>query len=509
MRVAIVGGGDPRSGHGPADRARRSRGRGHAAREGVPGRAAPDVAQLGRRPCRSVLRPRVAQSTAVRAGMTLLREYCAERAIPYDECGKLVIATDESEMERFEALEERARTNGVPDLRRVDAAELRAIEPAATGIAALHSPRTAVVDFRKVAEAYAQDAQTPGIDPHQLTGATRYSAPRVTPRSSSKTVRSCAQTAQSSAPACTLTVSRRPPGSHSSPGSCRSAASTGRCAPTGVTSYAVSYLSGPRSALPVPRHPSHAHDRRRRADRPERDSGHGSERYHRNQFNARDTWNAVGWPGAMRLFRRYWRVGAAEMYRTLSKRAFVHEAQRYVPTLQAADAVRAPAGARAQAIDADGSLVDDFRLLSDGPVLWVATPPPPPPPPRLRSPRSSWHGPGSASRRRDGRPCAARRHRRRFAARPPRAPGRRVKHAPTVDHDARARHVSRRQPRVARVVGLDDGRVHRFAVPRFESVSAQLAVRVQRVAQPTAPRRANSWRTGKRRERGLLTTSPR
>ena len=65
------------------------------------------------------------------------------------------------------------------------------------------------------------------------------------------------------------------------------------------------------------------------------------------------------------------------MYRTLSKRAFVHEAQRYVPTLQAADAVRAPAGVRAQAIDADGSLVDDFRLLSDGPVLWVRHAPSP------------------------------------------------------------------------------------------------------------------------------------
>src|SRR5690242_8310079 len=95
-------------------------------------------------------------------GMTLLREYCTERAIPYDECGKLVIATDETEMARFDALEERARTNGVPGLRRVDGSEIRAIEPAATGIAALHSPRTAVVDFSRVAEAYALDARDAG-----------------------------------------------------------------------------------------------------------------------------------------------------------------------------------------------------------------------------------------------------------------------------------------------------------------------------------------------------------
>jgi (S)-2-hydroxyglutarate dehydrogenase len=101
------------------------------------------------------------------------------------------------------------------------------------------------------------------------------------------------------------------------------------------------------------------------------------EGYRRSQFVAKDTWNAVAWPGAMRLFKRYWRVGAAEMYRTLSKRAFVQEAQRYVPSLQAADAVRAPAGVRAQAIDRDGSLVDDFRLLSDGPVMWVRNAPSP------------------------------------------------------------------------------------------------------------------------------------
>ena len=101
------------------------------------------------------------------------------------------------------------------------------------------------------------------------------------------------------------------------------------------------------------------------------------EGYHRTQFVARDTWNAVAWPGAMRLFRRYWRAGAREMYRTLSKRAFIREARGYVPALQARMRCASPAGVRAQAIDADGSLVDDFRLLSDGPVLWVRNAPSP------------------------------------------------------------------------------------------------------------------------------------
>ena len=95
-------------------------------------------------------------------GMSLLKAFCLERGIEYDECGKLVIATDEQEMTRFDALEERARANGVPGLRRCGESELRAIEPRATGIAALHSPRTAIVDFGAVARAMADDARAAG-----------------------------------------------------------------------------------------------------------------------------------------------------------------------------------------------------------------------------------------------------------------------------------------------------------------------------------------------------------
>ena len=97
------------------------------------------------------------------------------------------------------------------------------------------------------------------------------------------------------------------------------------------------------------------------------------EGYRRTTFVARDVWDAVGWPGAPRLFRRYWQVGIAEAYRTVSKRAFIREARRYVPELRASDAIRAPAGVRAQAVDRDGSLVDDFRLTTDGSVSGSAT----------------------------------------------------------------------------------------------------------------------------------------
>ena len=90
-------------------------------------------------------------------GRALLQDFCAEHAIPYDACGKLVVAVDESEMGRFDALERTATANGVPGLRRLDGAAIRDVEPYAVGLAALHSPATAITDYVAVARAMADE----------------------------------------------------------------------------------------------------------------------------------------------------------------------------------------------------------------------------------------------------------------------------------------------------------------------------------------------------------------
>src|SRR5271170_2022061 len=91
-----------------------------------------------------------------------LYEYCAERGIAHENCGKVILATDSSELPRLEELERRGRANGVPGLRRIDAAEIEQIEPHARGIAGLHSPSTGIVDFPAVARAYAEDVLEAG-----------------------------------------------------------------------------------------------------------------------------------------------------------------------------------------------------------------------------------------------------------------------------------------------------------------------------------------------------------
>jgi len=310
-------------------------------------------------------------------GLSLLKTFCLERGVEYDECGKLVIATHEREMERFDALEVRARANGVPGLRRLGASELRGIEPCASGIAALHSPATAIVEFGEVARAMADDARVAGA-----TIETRAEVGRVlgAGRTAEIELADGAVIRADRAIVCA--------GLHVD----RLARASGQPAEPRIVPFRGEYwqlrparrqlVRGLIYPVPDPALPFLGIHLTRRTDGsvwigPNAILALAREGYRRGAFVARDAWDALGWPGAWRLFGRYWRVGLAEIHRTLSKRAFIREAQRFVPELQAGDVIRAAAGVRAQAVDRDGSLVDDFRLQADGRVLWVRNAPSP------------------------------------------------------------------------------------------------------------------------------------
>ena len=91
----------------------------------------------------------------------------------------------------------------------------------------------------------------------------------------------------------------------------------------------------------------------------------------------RDLESSVAWPGTWRLVRRYWRTGASEMLQAVSGRAFAHEANRFIPDLRPEDFIAGPAGVRAQAVNRDGSLVDDFVLHRTERALHVRNAPSP------------------------------------------------------------------------------------------------------------------------------------
>src|SRR5882724_1263131 len=98
------------------------------------------------------------------AGHRAMLDFCRERGIPFELCGKLIVALNESELPRLANLYERGVTNGVQDLEVIGPQQLRELEPCAVGIKAIHSPNTGIIDFTKVAEAYAQEVRQYGCE---------------------------------------------------------------------------------------------------------------------------------------------------------------------------------------------------------------------------------------------------------------------------------------------------------------------------------------------------------
>jgi L-2-hydroxyglutarate oxidase LhgO len=311
-------------------------------------------------------------------GRGLLREFCAEHAIPYDACGKLVVAVDPDEMGRFDALERTATDNGVPGLRRLAPEEIREVEPHARGLAALHSPETAITDYTAVTEALAHEVVAAG-------GEVRLGARVVDLRRQAAGV--AVQVADDPEAlrfdhvvvAAGLEADRV------------SALVDGERSPAilpfrgeylGVSAAKRDLVRGMVYPVPDPRYPFlGVHFTRRVSGElevgPNAVLATRREGYRRRDLSARDLRDVLAWPGSWRLARAHWRTGVEEVVGSLSQRAFMRSASRYVPEIGVADVHRAGSGVRAQAVDRDGSLVDDFRITHADGVTCVRNAPSP------------------------------------------------------------------------------------------------------------------------------------
>lgn len=276
-------------------------------------------------------------------GMGLLREYCADRALPYDECGKLVVAVTGDELPRMEALYAKALENRVPGLRRLTAGEIGEIEPHAAGKAALHSPRTAITDYTWIAREFAKDIADSGGEVRlgfEVTGVTR--VPNgVEVRSGADTVRVdrlilCAGL-QSDAVARLAEDGAEP---RIIP--FRGEYMTVRPAKTHM-------VRGLIYPVPDPRYPFLGVHFTRRVSGdvevgPNAVLAYAREGYRRTRVSPRDLAGIVSWPGTWHMARQHWRTGLKEMYGSLSKSAYMKAARLYVPEIGAADVVRAGCG---------------------------------------------------------------------------------------------------------------------------------------------------------------------
>jgi L-2-hydroxyglutarate oxidase len=310
------------------------------------------------------------------AGREALYALCAEHGIPYECCGKVVVAVDERELPALDELERRGRANGLTGLERLDAAQVRCREPHAAALAGLFVPQTGIVDYTRVTETLAELVRHHGglIRLGTEVHAGRLAADSLTLFTSVGEVRTrflvnCAG----------LYCDRVARACGVDPGV--------RIVPFRGEYYLVRaerrdlvrHLLYP---VPDPTLPFLGVHFTRMIDGtleagPNAVLAWKREGYRWNDISAADLVDTLAFPGFWRLAGRFWRTGLAEYRRSFSRRAFVASLQRLVPAVTAADVTRGGAGVRAQAIDRDGRLVDDFRIVTGERMVHVLNAPSP------------------------------------------------------------------------------------------------------------------------------------
>ena len=315
-----------------------------------------------------------------RSGVTMLREFCAEHALAYDEIGKVLVALDETEAGRLIGIEERALANGVPGVRRIGAEELQEIEPHVRGLAGLHSPTTAIVDYAAVTRTLARVVVELGGSVHLGTEVTGL---RVA--GAGVLLRSLGPEGEREERYDHVVICA---GLHAD----RLARGVGATDEPRIMPFRGEYhllrperrhlVRGLVYPVPDPRYPFLGIHLTPRVDGevlvgPNAVLALAREGYDWRTVSGAELIGMVGYPGFRHFARQHWRTGVTELTGSLSRRRFVAAARRYVPELTVADVVPGPTGIRAQAMDRDGSLVDDFRIDRQGRVTALRNAPSP------------------------------------------------------------------------------------------------------------------------------------
>jgi 2-hydroxyglutarate dehydrogenase len=309
-------------------------------------------------------------------GARALYDYCAERSIPHERCGKVILATDTFELARLEELERRGRANGVDGLRRIDSLEIARIEPHARAIAGLHSPATGIVDFVSVAREYANDVLEAGgaiATDCEVTGVVARGR-RLHLRHARGTTTAAYGVFCAGAWADRVAVAA---GADPDPRIVPFRGAYLRLTPERTDLVRSLIYPVPDPALPflgvhLTKHidgevhvgPTALIAGARDADRAK-------------AVRPRDVLETIAWPGTWRMLARWWRTGVTELRHAAFRSALVRAAARYVPELRAGDVEPAFAGVRAQALARDGELIDDFVFSATDRALHVRNAPSP------------------------------------------------------------------------------------------------------------------------------------
>jgi L-2-hydroxyglutarate oxidase len=310
------------------------------------------------------------------AGREALYRFCRENGIAHEACGKVVVATRQDELAALDELVKKGTANGLKGLRRLSGAELKEFEPHAAGIAGLHVVETGIVDYRQVCAKYAEIISAGGGDIRMNFRVTRVK----------KTGRELRLLSGAGEVHCRNLVNCA--GLHSD----RVARMCGIDPGLQIIPFRGEYyklIPGRHDLVrnlvypvPDPRFPFlGVHFTRMIAGGVEAGPNavlafkrHG---YKKTSFSLRDSAQMALNPGFWIMGLKFWKMGLGEFYRSFSKRAFVAALQRLVPEIQSADLEPGGAGVRAQALEANGFLVDDFRIKEAERMVHVLNAPSP------------------------------------------------------------------------------------------------------------------------------------
>jgi L-2-hydroxyglutarate oxidase len=309
-------------------------------------------------------------------GYNLLIDFCREQQVPFELCGKIIVASDSNEIPLLQNIYNRGIENGLKDLKKLKQEELKEYEPHVAGVEGVFVPQTGIVDYRLVAEAYEKLLRQSGVDVHMNTKALSISEKNgkqevVTSHQAFITdlVISCAglysdKVASMNVP--DLNVKIVPfRGEYYKLKK--------------EKEYLVRNLIYP---VPDPNFPFLGVHFTRMA-RGGVEAGPNAvlafkrEGYKKTDINLGELTETLLWPGFRKVAGKYWRTGLGEMYRSFSKAAFTKALQKLIPEIQQNDLTDGGAGVRAQACDRTGGLVDDFLIYETNKAIHVCNAPSP------------------------------------------------------------------------------------------------------------------------------------
>jgi L-2-hydroxyglutarate oxidase LhgO len=323
-------------------------------------------------------KPGSTKAATCMAGREQMIEFARTHNIPHAICGKIIVATDETELPAMEKILQNGRENGVEGLEQIEPDRIREIEPFVTGIAALHVPSAGIIDFKKVAAKLVELIERSSrnnrvLVAHEVTGFDKHDFYiNVLTRRQTFTTRFVVNCA----------------GLHCD----RVARMDGIEPPIRIIPFRGDYCGLSTAAagkvrslvypVPNPAFPFLGVHFTRMIDGtvecgPNAVFSFKREGYGKMDFDLRDAWESLSYPGTWVLFARHWKYGLSESMRAFSKRRLLVELRRLIPSLTLEDLRPGSAGIRAQALGPDGTLLDDFQIEARGNAIHVLNAPSP------------------------------------------------------------------------------------------------------------------------------------